>query len=285
VNLTPLLCALCLFPAAALAAPGAHLNQGELLAVDFELRSPAHLDRSFYFNGDNHTLAATHELERYIDPAYCAASDPVQPMAGGGFSITVRIPTAAERAACHLKASEAFVSGLVTTQHVFSATYGYWEVRASLPAAMRTWPAIWLLPTEKTAANGGAVPEIDILEEYAGVRHGVYNLRPFTLDRTARPINTVHPKGGKPLSCGITSAYAQPGAWHTYGLLWEPTKLTFYLDDVETCEQDISVTDPHYLIINMAMAAGDYTPGPTSPAQYPTTMYVAWARHRPLRAQ
>jgi hypothetical protein len=278
---TALIWAMLLLPAAAAAAPGARLDQSRLQGVDWSITSPANLDRAYYFGGDNHTM--TGEIVRYIDPSYCAAPDPVRPTAGGGFTITVRVPTQAERTACRLKPNEQFVTGLLTTQHSFSATYGYWEVRANLPAATRTWPAFWMLPTEKTAANGGSAPEIDIMEEYAGVMHGGSPLHGWSLDRTGRPVNTVHQIGGQILSCGQTSAYVQPGTWHTYGVLWEPTKLTFYLDGVETCETDTPVTDPHYLLINLQMDGRPYTPGPTSPAIYPATLAVAWARHRPLR--
>jgi beta-glucanase (GH16 family) len=267
----------------ALAAPGDPLPQGALQAVDYELTSAQGLDRAYYFLGDNHTLRGTGERERYIDPSYCAAPDPVQPTAGGGFTITVREPSDDERTACHLKAKESFVSGLVTTQHSFSSTYGYWSIRANLPGAMRTWPAFWLLPTAKTAANGGSVPEIDVFEEYAGILNQGGN-PPSLNDRTGRPISTIHPLGGPAMSCGETPTYVAPGTWHTYGVLWEPTKMTFYVDEVETCEKDIAVSDPHYLLVNVAMDGRGYTPGPTSPAEYPATMAVDWVRHQPLSA-
>jgi beta-glucanase (GH16 family) len=261
---------------------GAALPVDKLLPPDFSLDSPAGLDRAYYFGGDNHTLPG--ELERYIDPTYCDAPDPVQPASSGGLTITVRAASDAERAACRLKASERFVSGLLTTRHTFSATYGYWEMSASLPAATRTWPAFWLLPTAKTAVNKGALPEIDIMEEYAGVRQGKSGRKTWTQDRTGYPISTIHPLGaGGAMSCGQT-VLVQPGTWHTYGVLWEPTQLTFYVDEIATCVETIAISDPHYLLIDLAMDGRDYAPGPDSPEDYPATMSVRWVRHRPLRA-
>jgi len=267
----------------ALAKPGDPLPQGALQGIDWSIKSPAGLDRAFYFGGDNHSLAgATGELERYIDPSYCAAPDPVQANPRGGFSITVRTPTSAERSACHLTGHDQFISGLLTTRHTFSATYGYFEIYANLPASMRTWPAFWLLPTVATTDNQGAYPEIDVLEEYAGLSHGGTLLHPWTLDRTGRPISAIHLRDTKPLSCGMT-VFVKPGTWHTYGVLWEPTRLTFYVDQKATCEEDIAITDPHYILINLGMDGRPFTPGPISPAKYPATMYVGWVLHRPLR--
>ncbi len=274
--------ALVLFVTPADAQVGAPLPLDKLLPPDWSLDSPAGLDRAYYFGGDNHTLPG--ELERYIDPTYCDAADPVQPGPNGGFTITVRVATQAERAACRLTASERFVSGLLTTQHTFSAAYGYWEMSASLPAATRTWPAFWLLPTAKTATNKGSLPEIDVMEAYAGVRQGQSGTKTWTQDRTGYPISTIHPLGGGPaMSCGQT-VLVEPLTWHTYGVLWEPTQLTFYVDEIATCVETIAITDPHYLLIDLAMDGRDYAPGPTSPEDYPATMSVRWVRHRPLRA-
>jgi beta-glucanase (GH16 family) len=182
-----------------------------------------------------------------------------------------------------MKPKEQFLSGLLTTQHAFSAAYGYWEMRAKLPAATRTWAAFWLLPSVVTPSNGGAAPEIDIVESYAGVMHGGSTFHGWSLDRTGRPISAIHLVGGKVMSCGATSASATPLTWHTYGVLWAPTRLMFYVDGVETCEEDVAISDPHYLLVNLAMDGRPYTPGPTSPAVYPATMSVDWVRHRPLR--
>ncbi len=278
------LCTLLLAATPALAQVGAPLDERKLGAADYVLERLAGLDRAYYFAGDNHTLVNDGEIERYIDSAYCAAADPVQPDPLGGFTITVRVATAQERAACHMRANEVFLSGLVTTRRTFSATYGYWEMKAQLPTAMRTWPAFWLLPTAKTAANKGAVPEIDVMEEYAGVLHGVTGTNAWMLDRTGHPISTLHLAGGAAPTCGVTAAEAAPGSVHTYGVLWEPAKLTFYVDDIETCEIDQTISDPHYLIVNVTMDGRPYTPGPTSPAVYPATMDVELVRHRPLSA-
>ena len=261
----------------------ARLDKAKLGPADWETRSAIDMDRAFYFSGDNHTLAGTGEIERYIDPSYCAVPDTVTPTAGGGFTIQARRATTSERNQCHLKPRELYVSGLVSSQHLFSSTYGYWVMKARLPDAAASWPAFWLLPSTKTPQNGGAVPEIDILEEYAGVMHGTRDHpkreadREWTLDRTGFPISTIHLAGAKPLSGGET-VHVDPQTWHTFGVLWEPTHLTFYVDDIRTWDIDLVISDPHYLVIDLAVDGRPYF----NSGAYPASMDVAWVRHYPL---
>ena len=59
----------------------------------------------------------------------------------------------------HDWAGQAYTSAKLVTRQAYG--YGFYEVRAKLPCARGTWPAIWLLPT------GGAWPdegEIDVME-------------------------------------------------------------------------------------------------------------------------
>jgi len=261
-----------------------HLDSAKLGPPDWEAQSIDGMTRAYYFGGDNHTLSgATGEVERYIDPSYCAVPDTVTSNPEGGFTITARPATPSDRELCHLKSRELYVSGLVSTQHLFSSTYGYWVMRARLPSASASWPAFWLLPTAKTAENRGAIPEIDILEEYAGVRQGVPDptastaQRAWTLDRTGFPISSLHLAGGKTLSGGQT-VHIEPETWHTFGLLWEPTHLTFFVDEVRTWDVDIAISDPHYLIINLGVDGRNYL----GPFDYPASMDVSWVRHYPL---
>jgi beta-glucanase (GH16 family) len=98
-------------------------------------------------------------------------------------------------------------------------TYGFYEVRAKLPCARGTWPAIWMLPTqmEKWPDDG----EIDIMEQvgsepnliYASLHTKLFN-HVLKTQRSAQRL--------VPTSCS---------AFHRYQLDWRPDSITIGVDD------------------------------------------------------
>src|SRR6266705_6259176 len=55
--------------------------------------------------------------------------------------------------------AQPYLSGRVTTKGKFSFLYGKIEIRAKLPKTRGLWPAIWMLPDDRSWP-----PEIDIIE-------------------------------------------------------------------------------------------------------------------------
>ena len=98
-------------------------------------------------------------------------------------------------------------------------TYGFYEIRAKLPCARGTWPAIWMLPVkmEKWPDDG----EIDIMEQvgaepnliYASLHTGLFNHVKKTQRSAQRPV---------PTSCET---------FHRYQLDWQPNSITIGVDD------------------------------------------------------
>lgn len=109
-----------------------------------------------------------------------------------------------------------------TSAKIFSKgagwTYGFYEVRAKLPCARGTWPAIWMLPVamKKWPDDG----EIDIMEQvgaepnliYASLHTGLFN----HLMKTQRSAQKL-----VPTSCR---------AFHVYQLDWRPGSITIGVD-------------------------------------------------------
>lgn len=97
-------------------------------------------------------------------------------------------------------------------------TYGFFEVRAKLPCARGTWPAIWMLPVkmEKWPDDG----EIDIMEQvgaepnliYASLHTKLFN-HMIKTQRSAQKL--------VPTSCS---------AFHVYQLDWHPNRITIGVD-------------------------------------------------------
>jgi len=131
-----------------------------------------------------------------------------------------------------------YTSGMVTTMKSFSFTYGYVQIVAKIPGGTGTWPALWLLPKSETWP-----PEIDIMENFGSTHtirttvfwsaSGAYKFA----DKTARS------------SSDLTAGY------HTYGLLWKPHSLTWYLDGkvVDRYTGSHVPQQPMYLLANLAI--------------------------------
>lgn len=136
-----------------------------------------------------------------------------------------------------------YASGLVESRHDFRFRYGFAEARMFLKAnddprkgdigsCGPNWPAFWL--------NGDNHPEdgeIDVMECLSDDVAWHY-----------------HWSGGS--RGGYPAAWAgdMPGpgsGWHTFGVHWQPGRVTFYYDGRHAGSHTEGVTgSPHYLIVN-----------------------------------
>lgn len=110
-----------------------------------------------------------------------------------------------------------------TSARIFSKgegwTYGFYEIRAKLPCARGTWPAIWMLPVDlKEWPDDG---EIDIMEHVgsepnmlvASLHTALFNHAIKTQRSGKQPL---------PTSCS---------QFHRYQLDWRPESITIGVDD------------------------------------------------------
>lgn len=100
--------------------------------------------------------------------------------------------------------------------------FGRMEVRAKLPSGKGTWPAIWMLPTERKYGGWPASGEIDIMEHVGydpGVIHGTVHTEKYN-----------HTKGTQ-LEGKITIEDCQE-QFHTYAIDWRSDYIDFFVDDV-----------------------------------------------------
>jgi len=110
-----------------------------------------------------------------------------------------------------------YTSGRIDTRGHASWTYGFYEIRAKLPCARGTWPAIWMLPDTGTWPDGG---EIDIMEHVGS--------QPEVVHATVHSALFVHTRGTQrgaerplPGACG---------AFHDYQLDWRPDSIAIGVD-------------------------------------------------------
>ncbi|MBV9627864.1 MAG: Hint domain-containing protein [Xanthobacteraceae bacterium] len=163
----------------------------------------------------------------FVDPA--SGIDPFS-VQNGALEIT------AVRAGSDIVGPGKWASGLISTQYSFAQQYGYFEMRAMLPADTGVWPAFWTLPT-----NGAWPPELDIFEAYGDsslwqtVHTGIYGGDSYQQTWSYQPTMTT--------------------GYHTYGVMWDAQHITFYFDGNVTGQQATppDMHTPMYLLADLAM--------------------------------
>jgi beta-glucanase (GH16 family) len=111
----------------------------------------------------------------------------------------------------------------LTTYGKVNFTYGYLEARIKNPAGGGTWPAFWMLGQDIASRAWPLCGEIDIMEGEGNA--------PYTNWGTAHWANANqwdHIQG--PGNNTVTLSSKLSDAYHTYGILWTPTSLTWYID-------------------------------------------------------
>jgi len=174
-------------------------------------------------------------------------------VSGGLLHITATAQTAQGRP---------YTSGIITSLGKFSQQYGYFEIRARLPAGQGLWPAFWLLHT-------GPQPwtEIDVFENLGHDASTVYLSNHWHDDANAHQSLT-QPFGGPDFSQGF----------HTFGLNWAPDSLTWYVDGVPRAStRDNVPAEPMFILANLAV--GGVWPGyPDATTPFPAEMAIDYIR-------
>lgn len=227
-------------------------------------------DRSLYGN---------RERQVYFDKAFLGLGVDPFSVRGGVLTITARpLDEKARRAVARaldgrsekLRRSALkdvrYSSGVLTTKGRFEQRHGYFEMRARWTGGKGLWPAFWLLP-----ANGAWPPEIDVVEVLGHDMRTIYQ--------------SAHSKaGGKHV--GRTQKARLEGedasSFHTYGVLWTPGELRFFIDGVQTNQTPppADATGPMYMIVNLAVG-GKWPGDPDVRTRFPARMEIdhvrAWA--------
>lgn len=145
----------------------------------------------------------------------------------------------------------AYRSALVATADRFTFTYGYVQFRARFPIGTGLWPAVWLLPADQKP-----LPEMDVLE--------AANRSPGTVH------HFFHSEKG------LVNGVAIPNVtgWHTYGLSWTPTSLSYFIDGVKQFAVSTDIPNkPMYLLASLAVG-GDWPGGPDASTPFPSRLEI-----------
>lgn len=180
--------------------------------------------------------------------------------------------------------SREYTSGLIQSYDKWTQLYGYFEARIKVPYVRGLWPAYWMMPDRGPSAGSqwqrrdtakGAM-EIDIMEvlsEWGPGRNSVAT--------HWDGYGTDHKQWG------TTQIYfgPTPDGYHVFGLLWEPGKLTWYVDGKKVAEQinERVSSVPAYLKFNVQM--GGWATKDVDVANLPATMDVDYTRAWQLKSR
>lgn len=211
--------------------------------------------KTTYYYGDR-TLAANGEKQIYVDPTFKGLGLNPFEIHDGALTIT------ADRVSPELASQLGYdyTSGLLTSEQSFSIQYGYFEMRAQLPAGKGLWPAFWML-----AIDGDWPPELDAMEVLGGDTHVLHT--------------TVHTKSsGTHKATGFEVAAPDLSAgFHTFGVDWQKDTITWYLDGVavSSAPTPADMHDPMFMLANLALGGWGGDPSGTS---FPAGMVIDYIR-------
>ena len=193
------------------------------------------------------TLATNGELEYYSDPS--VGYDPFS-VQNGVLDITAQPGANPD--------GLPYESGIVTTEGDFSQLYGYFDMRAELPAGVGMWPAFWMLPQNLSGTN-----EIDVMEM-------------FGADPTQYRLTDHSPADGSASAFVNTPDLSQ--GFHDYGVYWTPTSLSFYFDGAQVANMPTpaDMNSPMFMLANLAIA-NDVDAATTFPAHMLIQSITAYA--------
>ncbi len=204
-----------------------------------------------------------HELETYCAPtsaiAPCNAAQPNASVQGDGYlHITSR-----------RDAKGNWTSARLISKGLQAFQYGRIEARIRIPAGPGVWPAFWMLGADIDIHPWPACGELDIMENIGKEPTQIHG--------------SIHGTGftGTPLGKAVQLPSGQPisADFHTFGLIWSPGRIQYYLDDPTHPYASFTPADlpagavwpfdgrRFFLLLNLAIG-GDW-PGPpdaTTPA-------------------
>jgi beta-glucanase (GH16 family) len=176
-----------------------------------------------------------------------------------------------------------YTAAQLKTQGLFSFQYGRFEARALVPEAQGMWPAVWLMGNNIVNVHWPACGEMDVLERTNAAKVPDWNQ------------GSIHGPGfiGPALGTVYDFPAGQTAAgWHTYGMIWSPGSISYYVDDPtrpyvtytpESIKSRSGAAWPfddgqsNFIILNLAIG-GDWPGNPTPTTPFPDEMLVDYVR-------
>jgi beta-glucanase (GH16 family) len=177
-----------------------------------------------------------------------------------------------------------YTSARLKTQGLFSFQYGRFEVRAQTAEAQGFWPAAWLLGNNVDTAGWPACGEQDVLERVNAAK---------TPDWNEGSVHGTGFTGDAGLGTVVNfSGDLTAANWHTYGMIWTPGSVAYYIDNPATPYVTYTTADmkklkgavwpfdagqSNFIILNLAVG-GSWPGPPNASTPFPSHLVVDYVR-------
>ena len=180
-----------------------------------------------------------------------------------------------------------WTSARITTRGLKEFQYGRIEARMRLPVGTGLWPAFWMLGSDYLTSGWPASGSVTIVENVSLtqrsnglgptiVRSTLHGPRYFGANGLWHDFKL--PDGGR----------VDDGNFHTYGIIWSPSMIQFYVDDPANIFFVRDANDlpeggewvfdhPFFLVLNLAVG-GDWPGNPDATTPSPADLVVDYIR-------
>jgi beta-glucanase (GH16 family) len=204
------------------------------------------------------------ELEIYSDPAF----NGINPFEQKDDHLIITAAKHQELDGSN-QTNKPYTSGIITTSRSFLQTYGYFEMRGTLPQGIGLWPAFWLAaPLNPTITAPQFPGEIDVMEALGKHPNTIYCSAHWPVNaqasRQSSRTSTVRVSGG---------ALAR-----SYGVLWTKDALRWFVDDREVTQMaNPGLHSAMAILVDLAVG-GTWGGPPDSTTRFPAMMTIDYIR-------
>lgn len=170
-------------------------------------------------------------------------------------------------------------SASVITKNKEIFLYGRMEVIAKMPTGKGSWPAIWMLGTDRGTVHWPDCGEVDIMEWLGRVPSEIFGSIYTVANALGIPTSKITPY--TPSDTANLS-----GEFHVYAIDWDSTQIQYFYDNVNyatykasslTASQWAPFKQPMYLLLNLAM--GGTSGGTIDNTKYPFVYQIDYVRY------
>ena len=205
----------------------------------------------------------------------------------------LRRPNAFEDGSGHLvlraekTANGMWTSARMTTRGIKNFEYGRIEARMRLPVAAGLWPSFWMLGANLDSVGWPQSGSVTIMESVSTLV-GANGLGPSMIRSTLHGPRYFGYNGLWHDYKFPNGARVDDEGFHTYGVIWSPGLMQFYIDDPANVFCVLSPSDlpaggewvfdhPFFLVMNLAIG-GDWPGDPDASTPNPAQVLVDWVR-------